>query len=195
MSSILKPGQNNPELITKPSFWQRYGLITIAVVLLIIAGMIWLYNYLQTQKMTQQYLDRANNINLNISHNLTNNTNNMNDDSQVTKPISQSLQIEVLQAGSGELTTKNGDSISVHYTGTLLDGTKFDSSLDRGQPITFTLGAGQVIAGWEQGLLDMKIGEKRQLTIPADLGYGSQSMGPIPANATLVFETELMAIN
>ena len=105
------------------------------------------------------------------------------------------LKIEVLQEGSGEVLTKKGDTISVHYTGTLENGTKFDSSIDRGEPFSFTIGAGQVIQGWEQGTLDMKVGEKRKLTIPAELGYGSRGAGSaIPPNATIIFDIELMDI-
>jgi FKBP-type peptidyl-prolyl cis-trans isomerase len=104
------------------------------------------------------------------------------------------LKIEVLQEGTGEL-SKNGDELTVHYTGTLEDGTKFDSSVDRGTPFSFTLGAGQVIQGWEQGMLNMKVGEKRRLTIPYSLGYGENGYGPIPPKATLIFEVELLEIN
>jgi len=111
------------------------------------------------------------------------------------KTMSDGLKVEVLAEGAGDRVTKAGDAISVHYTGTLTDGTKFDSSVDRGMPFQFTLGAGMVIAGWDQGLLDMKVGEKRRLTIPASLGYGERGAGNvIPPNATLIFETELMAI-
>jgi FKBP-type peptidyl-prolyl cis-trans isomerase len=106
------------------------------------------------------------------------------------------LKIEVLKEGSGE-GAANGNTVSVHYTGWLTDGTKFDSSLDRGQPFSFLLGQGSVIQGWEKGVLDMKIGEKRKLTIPAELGYGANGTpgGPIPPNATLIFEVELLGIN
>ena len=91
--------------------------------------------------------------------------------------------------------TQPGDSISVHYRGTLeADGSEFDASYNRGQPLTFTVGKGQVIQGWDQGLLDMCIGDKRVLTIPPEYGYGERAMGPIPAGSTLVFETELMEI-
>jgi FKBP-type peptidyl-prolyl cis-trans isomerase len=76
----------------------------------------------------------------------------------------------------------------------LTDGTKFDSSLDRNQPFSFVLGAGRVIQGWDQGVRGMKAGEKRKLTIPPDLGYGSSAVGPIPANSTLIFEVELLSI-
>jgi FKBP-type peptidyl-prolyl cis-trans isomerase len=90
---------------------------------------------------------------------------------------------------------KPGQKVEVHYTGTLTNGSKFDSSLDRGKPFSFTLGAGQVIKGWDQGVAGMKVGGKRKLTIPADLGYGARGFPPvIPANATLVFEVELLAV-
>lgn len=105
------------------------------------------------------------------------------------------LKIEVLKQGTGDKVTKAGNGISVNYTGTLVDGTKFDSSYDRGTPFKFDLGAGQVIKGWDQGLIGMKIGEKRKLTIPPSLGYGANGAGSkIPPNATLIFEVELMEI-
>lgn len=101
---------------------------------------------------------------------------------------------EVLRPGSGEA-AKNGDTVVVHYTGTLLDGTKFDSSLDRGQPFSFVLGSGQVIQGWEQGILGMQAGEKAKLSIPPKLAYGDKAVGGvIPANSTLIFEVELLEI-
>ncbi|CAD6580759.1 MAG: Peptidyl-prolyl cis-trans isomerase fpr2 [Alectoria sarmentosa] len=91
--------------------------------------------------------------------------------------------------------TQRGDSISVHYRGTLAsDGSEFDASYNRGKPLDFTVGKGQVIKGWDEGLLDMCIGDKRTLTIPPEFGYGERAMGPIPAGSTLIFETELMGI-
>jgi FK506-binding protein 2 len=109
-------------------------------------------------------------------------------------PQLDGLEVVVLKEGQGA-ETKRGDKINVHYTGTLLDGTKFDSSLDRGDPLGFTVGAGQVIKGWDEGLLGMKVGEQRKLTIAPELAYGNRSMGPvIKANSTLVFETELVSI-
>lgn len=91
--------------------------------------------------------------------------------------------------------TKDGDHVSMHYRGTLhADGSQFDASYDRGKPLEFALGTGRVIKGWDQGLLDMCIGEKRRLTIAPELGYGDRAVGPIPANSILVFETELVGI-
>ncbi|KAM0459907.1 hypothetical protein ACHAPV_000156 [Trichoderma viride] len=107
----------------------------------------------------------------------------------------EDLKIDVTHAVECERKTQKGDKLSMHYRGTLLaSGKKFDASYDRNQPFSFKLGAGQVIKGWDQGLLDMCIGEKRTLTIPPELGYGSRNAGPIPADSTLVFETELLAI-
>jgi FKBP-type peptidyl-prolyl cis-trans isomerase len=99
-----------------------------------------------------------------------------------------------LEVGAGA-EAKAGDAVQVHYTGWLLDGTKFDSSRDRNQPFRFRVGAGQVIKGWDQGVAAMKVGGKRKLIIPAELGYGRQGAGGlIPPGATLVFEVELLGI-
>jgi hypothetical protein len=101
------------------------------------------------------------------------------------------LVYEDLQVGDGA-TVKAGDTVSVHYTGWLQDGTKFDSSIDRGQPSTFTLG--QVIQGWNEGVVGMQVNGTRLLVIPPSLGYGSTANGSIPANSTLIFEVQLVAI-
>jgi len=104
------------------------------------------------------------------------------------------LKYQVLKKGTGE-TAKDGQTVSVHYTGWLTNGTKFDSSVDRGQPFQFALGAGQVIKGWDEGVAGMKVGEKRKLTIPANLGYGDRGAGGvIPPGATLVFDVELLGV-
>jgi len=105
-----------------------------------------------------------------------------------------SLQIEELITGTGAQ-PKTGDTIVVHYTGWLTDGKKFDSSVDRGQPFSFNLGAGQVIRGWDEGFAGMLVGGKRKLTIPPDMGYGTRGAGgAIPPNATLIFEVELLGV-
>lgn len=103
------------------------------------------------------------------------------------------LQYEDLVVGTGA-EAKAGNTVSVHYTGWLTDGTKFDSSLDRNEPFEFQLGAGMVIPGWDEGVAGMKVGGKRKLTIPPDLGYGASGAGPIPANSTLIFEVELLEV-
>ena len=105
------------------------------------------------------------------------------------------LKYEDLMAGDGEGATA-GQSVSVHYTGWLTDGSKFDSSVDRNEPFSFMLGKGMVIRGWDEGVQGMKVGGRRKLTIPAQLGYGAAGAGGvIPPNATLVFDVELLAIN
>jgi FKBP-type peptidyl-prolyl cis-trans isomerase len=107
----------------------------------------------------------------------------------------EEFEIEVLEPGTGEVAAKEGDTLSMHYTGTLEDGTKFDSSYDRGAPFSFVLGMGQVIPGWDLGVLGMTVGEKRKLTIPHELAYGPDGIpGVIPASATLYFDIELMSI-
>lgn len=98
-----------------------------------------------------------------------------------------------LTPGTGATPT-TGQSVQVHYTGWLTNNVKFDSSLDRNQPFTFVIGTGQVIAGWDEGVATMKVGGKRQLVIPAALGYGARGSGAIPPNATLIFEVELLQI-
>jgi FKBP-type peptidyl-prolyl cis-trans isomerase len=109
-------------------------------------------------------------------------------------PGDQKVQIATLKPGKGA-GAQNGDKVSVHYTGTLLDGSKFDSSRDRNKPFDLTLGSGQVIKGWEQGLPGMKVGETRKLVIPPGLAYGASARPGIPANSTLVFEIEMLSIN
>lgn len=104
------------------------------------------------------------------------------------------MKIEKLTTGSGAA-PKFGDRVSVHYTGRLVDGTKFDSSLDRGKPFCFALGRGEVIQGWDEGVATMRVGDKVRLTIPSEKAYGDRGYpGVIPPKATLVFEVELLSI-
>ncbi len=117
-----------------------------------------------------------------------------NVEEQVVVEPETTLQVEIIQEGTGDRQVEQNDVISVHYVGTLTDGSKFDSSIDRGEPFTFTVGIGQVIKGWDQGTQGMKVGEKRKLTIPANLAYGEQGSGAvIPPNSTLIFEVELVS--
>jgi FKBP-type peptidyl-prolyl cis-trans isomerase len=111
-----------------------------------------------------------------------------------TTQATSDLKIIDQVVGTGDV-AEDGDTITVHYTGYLVDGTKFDSSLDRGKPFQITLGMHRVIPGWEQGLRGMKVGGKRQLIIPPDLAYGAAAQGKIPRNSTLNFEIELLAVN
>jgi FKBP-type peptidyl-prolyl cis-trans isomerase len=108
--------------------------------------------------------------------------------SQTTKITKEDLAI-----GTGE-EAKTGDTVSVNYKGSLTNGKQFDSSYDRKEPFSFTIGKGEVIKGWDEGVVGMKIGGKRKLTIPPELGYGSNAQGEIPANSTLVFEVELLTV-
>jgi peptidylprolyl isomerase len=118
---------------------------------------------------------------------------NLANNAKVVKTASGLKYVEI-EAGTGDSPT-TGQTVSVHYTGTLEDGTKFDSSRDRGQPFQFRIGVGQVIKGWDEGVGSMKVGGRRQLIIPPDLGYGARGIGPIPPNATLIFDVELLGIS
>lgn len=145
-------------------------ILTIIIPLIVLVGLYFLLLFLR------------NTINQNIQP-----------DNNQNQNMEQGLQIEILQEGQGER-AQAGNRVSVHYTGRLEDGTKFDSSLDRQVPFPFTLGVGEVIRGWDEGVLGMRVGEKRRLVISPEFGYGENRVGPIPPNSTLIFEVELLEI-
>ena len=154
---------------------QRIAILVIALVIL--AGAAVLVFMTSQNKQSEDNLSAA----------------GLPDVSNLTTTAS-GLQYKDITVGDGA-EAKSGDSVSVHYTGWLTDGTKFDSSVDRGQPFSFTLGQGGVIAGWDEGVVGMKEGGKRILVIPSNLGYGPNgASGVIPPNATLIFEVELLDV-
>ena len=112
---------------------------------------------------------------------------------QTKQNIMEQFKKEDVVVGQGQ-EAKSGDTLAVHYAGTLADGTKFDSSYDHGEPIEFKLGAGDIIPGWDLGLLGVRVGGKRNLVIPPELAYGDRSAGPIPPNSTLYFTVELVDV-
>lgn len=178
----------------------KKDLIIILIVLIVVIGGIWLI--FNTASPTNQNLsigqdDRPEGgpeDNQEILKNKPSDQSVIN--GQVSKDYEiQGMKVEILKEGSGA-EAKNGDSVSVHYTGTLENGTKFDSSIDRGEPFPFQIGVSSVIKGWHLGVVGMKVGEQRKLTIPAELGYGEGGYpGVIPPNATLIFTVELLKIN
>lgn len=150
-------------------------IIGLVIVVILVGGFYYLFIYENNTKVSNEA-------------DLKNQMENANSNSI------DGLKSEVLKEGFGPA-AKAGDMVTVNYVGTLEDGTKFDSSYDRSTPFSFQLGAGGVIKGWDLGVAGMKVGEKRKLTIASDLGYGPGGYGPIPSNATLIFEVELLKIN
>ncbi len=162
---------------------KQHNMYIIVLIIVVAIGGYFLYKKLNTNDAFQSKREPV----------LEDNTKNTMNDNDVTV-----LDIQVTQEGSG-VESKKGDTLSMNYTGKLLDGTTFDSNVNpkfnHVTPFEFTLGAGRVIRGWDEGLVGMKVGEKRILTIPSSMGYGARGAGAsIPPNAALVFEVELLKI-
>lgn len=159
------------EKLTKNKVMNKTSKITLVIVLILIAVGVY---FLAKPKADIYQQDQGNNS---------------------TSYDIGGMTVEILKQGTGE-GAKSGDTVTVNYVGTLQNGTKFDSSIDRGQPFQFDLGRNSVIQGWELGVVGIKVGEKRKLTIPPELAYGSRGAGEvIPPNATLIFEIEMLIIN
>ena len=159
------------------------NIIPVAIALGVVSALaVVIFVFLNKEVDT---LPDAQTINLNSNKEDTMNESNVED--------FDVLGITTIQQGNGQ-EAQIGDTVSVHYEGTLSDGTKFDSSYDRGQPFEFTLGDNYVIEGWEKGVVGMKVGEIRELKIPSSMGYGESGNGIIPGNAGLIFKIELLEI-
>ena len=145
--------------------------------------------------MVASYLILENdNKKINNNQNNNNEMNQENTSNENQEKADLEILAEILKEGSGQA-AKTGDKLTVHYVGTFENGTKFDSSVDKGIPFEFVLGVGRVIQGWDFGVVGMKVGEKRKLIIPYQLAYGEEGQGPIPPKANLIFEIELLGIS
>lgn len=155
----------------------RSEKIAVGVALVVTFGMLFLGNYIfNGARASQQSDDQA------VQNGNTSETFD-----------SAGLEVSDIVLGTGK-EVRSGDAVSVHYVGSFLSGKQFDSSYERGEPLTFKVGSGQLIKGFDRGVVGMQVGGKRKLTIPPELGYGKQVIGEIPANSTIVFEVELVGI-
>jgi FKBP-type peptidyl-prolyl cis-trans isomerase len=171
--------------------WIAVAVALVAAAILFFGGNIWNFFFGNSVSSSSTISATAP-----LTNNPTNATTTSGSVTSTTmQNISTTKGIEIYdeQVGTGAEAVA-GKTVSAHYIGTLTDGTKFDSSVDRGQPFEFPLGAGRVIKGWDIGIAGMKVGGVRRLVISPELAYGAQAIGPIPANSTLIFEVQLVAV-
>ncbi len=169
------------------------GILSGVVFMALLAIIVYSVSYFANNTNTEIKLPK----NMNQETNVEVKTDNAALQAPNTDELSDGkFKYAILKEGKGEA-AKAGDKVTVHYVGTLANGSKFDSSVDSGKPFQFTLGAGQVIKGWDIGVVGMKVGEQRRLIIPPEYGYGEQGTpgGPIPPNAMLIFVVALLKIN
>jgi len=173
----------------------NYEIVGIAVIILSVAVALWL-GRLQSMGKTVALVDTSTQLGTVAvagSQAPDATASSLEAASTATQTTSDGLMIDDVVLGAGEA-VKTGDTVTVHYVGTFQNGQQFDSSYDREQPFSFTVGKGQVIKGWDEGLVGMQVGGKRVLVVPSDLAYGAAGGGPIPPNTTLVFTIELLSI-
>ena len=186
------------KILTKKEKVAVWVAVVVVLVMFVYAGVAFNNNQEQGTTNNNSVADSSASSTLPAVLDASNSSTTLNKSSQKTNNMTQTLSDgliitdEVVGTGAE---AKKSDTVTVNYTGTFTDGKKFDSSLDAGRtPFSFTLGAGQVIAGWDEGVAGMKIGGKRKLVIPSSLGYGPKDYGPIPGGSTLVFEVELLGV-
>ena len=184
--------EQRKQALPSPSFWASRAAVVLVGVLAFLAVVVAVIAFRQTEQPAAPPTPAPTALTPTTTPDASKTPATPEPDEPAPDP-SEQLKIEDIKVGTGP-SPKPGDRVTVHYTGRLTDGTEFDSSVGRNQPFTFTLGAHDVIPGWEQGVATMKVGGKRKLTVPLSLGYGSKGKAPIPPNSTLVFDIEFLKV-